>query len=1197
MRKKIINIALSIILQLFSLILYSQQAENNNLTVFFIKEQVEVTGYKSAFNVLKIINKGISQKKLSISFGIPNNWTLLGEKIITVNVQPNSFVTIPVRVSPSPDAKGGIGYSAIASLTDENGESIAIRYFFLTIPIKTNILLQPQKRYYYFNDLSNSIDIKTKILNKGNSDQIYTFSLSAEDNVVFNRTDNNLFTREIFVPAGSDTIVTNKVSLVENKVEKRYVNKRLNIELTNKDTTLKKNIWLRYLDYIYSNQIPEAEWPLIVEVSALNLFSNYLRFRYLVYGNIIFQKQRSLSYYMQSQNINNSNYIYNQDNEIHIVYKTPTTRLKVGDIRDFSELGAFGKGVSLEQKIGSVKLNAIASKNFYTNHINGELLSTLNLGNKNSQIGFGVGTSINERTEENSKLAYFVSRINAVKNHIFSFKIGYSQADYFNLPEYKRTGNAYDVSYGFRYAKFRFRIRAFYGTPYYAGYQKGRAEIRSENYYYLNEKNYFLSYYNYYRYIPAKINNDLPTNYYLENQTARIIYNRVINNSVTFYLGPNIEIGRYNYLFNQQLDNTILTSNQGEIGVRYTPRYGIKSLNLSVRTGATYISKYDKELNISSSYLPELFLTTNVNMNITGENWGLYNTFYNGPVSISQSVLSFYSGTFNRVLFIMPYYSNQFFENRFSYSARATYITNFDANITRMNISNRFGWNLNKGWSFKFTANMNYQSIEDPSSGLTYRYIGSYFEFSLKKIFQWKQPGKKYHHINTIFYRDLNGNKIKEGNEPGVEKVLVNIIAPTDLDSNELNRKGTFSNVELASNQFGKTIYENIPGGVYELSFDQSQTYTGEYTILENKARFDLNKDTTLYVPFSEKNKVYGNVILNRAPRSALGDLSPANIRISITDSQGEVHTGLTDENGYYEIYAPVTDFYTVKVNNIFSEYFDIENDRYVVKFNGYKLFEVNFVFNERKREIIIADVDIDEPDNKLEDEEGDFIFEYEDVKQIKQVILRGQVRDENSMLPLKAKIRVIEHPTQNLISKIASSSTNGKFYTSFIAGENYMLLVEATGYWTIKEQLNIKQITTFETISKDLLMSRIIVNEKLDFQNLVFKESKVELSPEAKAELENLVILLHNNEGVNISINGYTDNKEAIDIDAQKLSQDRAQIVAEFLTRRGIQAHRFSLVANGDNNPVASNDTETGRKQNRRVEIVVKEYKAIDFH
>ncbi|MBV8784522.1 MAG: OmpA family protein [Gammaproteobacteria bacterium] len=71
------------------------------------------------------------------------------------------------------------------------------------------------------------------------------------------------------------------------------------------------------------------------------------------------------------------------------------------------------------------------------------------------------------------------------------------------------------------------------------------------------------------------------------------------------------------------------------------------------------------------------------------------------------------------------------------------------------------------------------------------------------------------------------------------------------------------------------------------------------------------------------------------------------------------------------------------------------------------------------------------------------------------------------------------------------------------------------------------------------------------------------------------------------IEVAGHTDSRGSAAYN-QALSERRAQSVASYLESRGVRQQRIMVVGDGENHPVASNDTEAGRAQNRRVEITV---------
>ena len=102
----------------------------------------------------------------------------------------------------------------------------------------------------------------------------------------------------------------------------------------------------------------------------------------------------------------------------------------------------------------------------------------------------------------------------------------------------------------------------------------------------------------------------------------------------------------------------------------------------------------------------------------------------------------------------------------------------------------------------------------------------------------------------------------------------------------------------------------------------------------------------------------------------------------------------------------------------------------------------------------------------------------------------------------------------------------------------------------------------------------------------ILFATNKYDLNDNSKSELNNLANIMKQNSDVSIDIKGYTDSTGSDKIN-NPLSLNRAQSVANYLTQNGVAYSQLKNVQGlGSSNPVASNDTEAGRKQNRRVEI-----------
>jgi len=73
-----------------------------------------------------------------------------------------------------------------------------------------------------------------------------------------------------------------------------------------------------------------------------------------------------------------------------------------------------------------------------------------------------------------------------------------------------------------------------------------------------------------------------------------------------------------------------------------------------------------------------------------------------------------------------------------------------------------------------------------------------------------------------------------------------------------------------------------------------------------------------------------------------------------------------------------------------------------------------------------------------------------------------------------------------------------------------------------------------------------------------------------------------------NIEIAGHTDT-DGEDTFNQTLSEKRAQAVSDYLVKAGLPADRFTATGYGSTQPVATNDTDEGKAQNRRIEFMVR--------
>lgn len=107
-----------------------------------------------------------------------------------------------------------------------------------------------------------------------------------------------------------------------------------------------------------------------------------------------------------------------------------------------------------------------------------------------------------------------------------------------------------------------------------------------------------------------------------------------------------------------------------------------------------------------------------------------------------------------------------------------------------------------------------------------------------------------------------------------------------------------------------------------------------------------------------------------------------------------------------------------------------------------------------------------------------------------------------------------------------------------------------------------------------------------MTLSDVLFDTGRATLKPGADRDMDRLAQALKDNGNTKVIVEGHTDSVGGDDYN-QELSERRADSVANALQMRGVPADRYQVKGLGKAFPVASNDTQAGRQQNRRVEII----------
>jgi outer membrane protein OmpA-like peptidoglycan-associated protein len=108
-----------------------------------------------------------------------------------------------------------------------------------------------------------------------------------------------------------------------------------------------------------------------------------------------------------------------------------------------------------------------------------------------------------------------------------------------------------------------------------------------------------------------------------------------------------------------------------------------------------------------------------------------------------------------------------------------------------------------------------------------------------------------------------------------------------------------------------------------------------------------------------------------------------------------------------------------------------------------------------------------------------------------------------------------------------------------------------------------------------------------VNVSDVLFDTGKADLKPGAREKLARISGILGSHPGLALSVEGHTDSVGSAEFN-QQLSERRAESVRGYLVGQQIAPASVAAIGLGEDHPVASNDTASGRQQNRRVEIIV---------
>jgi outer membrane protein OmpA-like peptidoglycan-associated protein/WD40 repeat protein len=201
-----------------------------------------------------------------------------------------------------------------------------------------------------------------------------------------------------------------------------------------------------------------------------------------------------------------------------------------------------------------------------------------------------------------------------------------------------------------------------------------------------------------------------------------------------------------------------------------------------------------------------------------------------------------------------------------------------------------------------------------------------------------------------------------------------------------------------------------------------------------------------------------------------------------------------------------------------------------------------------------------------------------------RQIILAGKTVNANTGESLKSVVTITELNSGNIIFNEKTLS-NGFFAIKINTDLNYSISAQLNGFFSSSINIDLLQPQFSDTLWVNIDLIPIERNGTVKLNNIFFEFGKAELLDMSKTEIMRLIALMEAQPALKIEIQGHTDNIGSTESNMQ-LSKMRAIAVKNYMLEAQIDSRRITTTFYGETQALQDNNTELGRKANRRVEI-----------
>ncbi|MDX2286183.1 MAG: hypothetical protein NW241_18590 [Bacteroidia bacterium] len=921
------------------------------LQAAFVKAQEEIPPGVMFFNVLKLFNDTDSAYSFTLQFSLPDNGKLFAQEsdLAPMTLMPGQSHFVPIRVSFPAETQGGIPFPITVSLAGPDGKP-------LTAPLKTAVSFTRHSKWRLFTPFAKAYtsdrkDVFTKapvqIFNEGNVAEQLRIEFRAGDMLDLQETSSDVQVLEFVLPPLHDTALAVHVRCKPGDAGAKGLAYRLTITgRTGSDTVRQvQTIQFEAIAADYRNQISEEESPLIISMAYTPGSGSAL---VSLSGNVLLTEGRKFSYGYETRyapaapGSADASDLFWRSARLYASYENSQYKVRLGDVSLGGPAAFAGRGISFTQeKIQGNKLSLTYARSLRSPEwgLSGAYSRQLRQG-----LQVKAGLSYVKRPDDQTQVTAPSAgiRFSPSNTQQFALDAGLTRLNTYGrgLRPIDQTGIGYKASYSGEFGRLTVSLKNQYGSKDYLGNGKGSFRFDAESGYQLRNESSLRLIYVYTRSQNEKTSEDGQLRAYSRktSQQATAALNLKLKTGALALAGSYQQISQYS-MSAERPDPEL---------------YGVRRLKVSAATvikgkqnsGLSLVPS--AALGVSSVYqgagAGETRLLAKAGLSARLKYASFSAEYLQQPAGPRQPSEQPAPKT-DQQFRLGASYQRSFLGDRLIIDASTAIDYLFAVKSMQAMTTAGVRYQGEYGWSFG--ADMQADALRvaagegQPSVTLTAR-----------KVIEAPQPRLRYFNLKVVFFQDENGNRLREPEETGIGNVLVKLERAQDPPPSGTAEPVRFKPPEIMSDETGLAAFLKSPEGTYFIKLKELFPQMLYTNLNGSELEVLLNKHTTLLVPYTKSVMITGKIEIARDKYSRLTGITPARIRVTVTDANGGVYHSLSDDRGNFIISAPFTERYTVSIKNVLGDKFDLPDGTQEVETQGQQRVEVNFHFKEKGRTI-----------------------------------------------------------------------------------------------------------------------------------------------------------------------------------------------------------------------------------------------------